>query len=136
MYLEHAPACAQGIVNQWGQMSEAKIQWTPEFDAVLNLACRYLDAIKQREQCEHLETIGNLKGKLDDAIAEAKEDEASKRLAFVEAYKAAEEKTAPGASCMKKISEGALTKAQIEDRVRHIGRDPDTADGLGAPHKG
>jgi hypothetical protein len=54
-----------------------------------------LDAKKQREQYEHLEIIGDLKGKLDAEIVEAKADEASIRLAFVEAYKPAEEKPRP-----------------------------------------
>jgi hypothetical protein len=98
MYLEHAPECAQGILNQWGQLHRARVQWTEEFNTVLNLACNYLDAKKQREQYEHLEIIGDLKGKLDAAIAEAKADEASIRMAFVEAYKAAEEKPRPMAA--------------------------------------
>ena len=44
VYLAHAPECAQGIVNQWGQMFRAGMQWTPEFDAVFDLACKYIDA--------------------------------------------------------------------------------------------
>jgi hypothetical protein len=78
-----------------GRALSGGIQWTEEFNTVLNLTCNYLDARKQREQYEHLETIGDLKGKLDAEIAEAKADEASKRRAFVEAHKAAEEKPRP-----------------------------------------
>ena len=95
LYLANAPECAQGIVNQWGQMSREGMQWTPEFDAVLDLACKYLDAKKHREHDEHLETIEGLKGKLDAEIAKARADEATKQRAFVEAYKAAEEKPRP-----------------------------------------
>jgi hypothetical protein len=93
IYLEHAPECAQGILNRWGYLHRAGKQWTEEFNTVLDLTFNYLDAKKQREQYEHLETkFGDLKGKLDAEVAEAKADEASKQRAFVEAYKAAEEK--------------------------------------------
>jgi hypothetical protein len=74
-----------------GQLHRAGVQWIEEFNTVLNLACSYWDAKKQREQYEHLETIGDLKGKLDAEITQAKADEASKRRAFVEGYNAAEE---------------------------------------------
>ncbi len=90
-YLANAPECAQGIVNQWGQMSRG-MQWTAEFDSVLDLACKYLDAKKHREHYEHLETIEGLKGKLRAEIAEARADEVSKQRAFAESYKAAEER--------------------------------------------
>ena len=95
LYLAHAPECAQSILNQWGQMSRAGMQWTSGFDAVLDLACKYFDAKKHREHYEHLENIEGLKGKLDAEIADAKADEASKQRAFIEAYKAAREKPRP-----------------------------------------
>ncbi len=88
MYLEVAPECAQRVLNQWGRLHQTGVQWTEEFDTVLNLACNYCDAKEQRKQYERLETIRVLEGMLDAEIAEAKADEASKQRAFVEAYKA------------------------------------------------
>lgn len=93
-HLTHAPECAQSVLNQWGQMFRAGIQWTAEFGVVLDLACNYLDAKKHREQYERLGAIKGLKGKLDSEIAEAMADESAKQRAFVEAYKVATEKAA------------------------------------------
>jgi hypothetical protein len=93
VYLEQAPERAQSVVNWWGHMHRAGIKWTQQFDAVLDLACKYLEAKREREQSEDFETWDGLAGKMDAEIAKAKADEAAKKRAFVEAYRTANEKT-------------------------------------------
>jgi hypothetical protein len=67
------------------------MKWTDEFAAILDLACDYWHSIEQREQYERLGNLERLKGQFDNEIREARSDEAAKQLAFVKAYKAAQE---------------------------------------------
>ena len=96
-YLEHASECAQSIVNQWGQHHRAgnASVLTEEFNIILDLACKYLEAKKHREKWEQLNQNERLKGKLDEEVAAAKTEEAERQRAFAEAYKAAEERPRP-----------------------------------------
>jgi len=90
-------------MNQWQQIHWAgnASSMTEEFLAVHDLAFRLYLATQRREQCEEL--IVRLKSHLDEEfagdLAQAQEDlaqvqayEALRRRAFVEAYKAAEER--------------------------------------------
>jgi hypothetical protein len=102
-YLEHANGCAQSIMNQWQQIHWAgnAALMTEEFLAVHDLAFRFYLATKQREQLEKLNVRlkGQLYEELAEDLAQVQEDlaqaqayEALRQRAFVEAYKAAEER--------------------------------------------
>ena len=70
---------------------------TEEFETVLDLACKYLEAKRKREEWERFNEREDLRGKLGEVLEPAKADEVRRQRAFVEAYKEAEERPRPQA---------------------------------------
>jgi hypothetical protein len=74
MYREHAPECARGILNQWGQLHRARVQCTEDLTLSSTLHATTWAQKSSANNTSVSKNIGDLKGKLDAEIAAARAD--------------------------------------------------------------